>query len=325
MLCQLRHQHLVSLIGYCNDKGEKIVVYELMKNGTLREHLYGSDYDPLPWKQRLEICIGTARGLHYLHTGAKHAVIHRDIKSSNILLDDKWVSKFSNFTLSEMRSQPSYSDTSKLLKKINSPLAGTKGYVDPECLKGYGVSEKSDVYSFGVVLFEVLCGRKVVDPILDENEQYLLGWVCQCIDKGTIYNIIDPHLKRKIAPECLKIFVDIAYSCIKKCDVYSFGVVLFEVLCARSVVGTTILDEDNLDLLKGVRRCIGEGTIYNIIDPYLKGRIAPECFKIFERSWALAQMLRYSGLSPKQPRRYGAFCLPKAKAQKANLVEWQKE
>ncbi|EOY17808.1 Malectin/receptor protein kinase family protein [Theobroma cacao] len=216
MLCQLRHQHLVSLIGYCNDKGEKIVVYELMKNGTLREHLYGSDYDPLPWKQRLEICIGTARGLHYLHTGAKHAVIHRDIKSSNILLDDEWVSKFSNFTLSEMRSQPSYSDTSKLLKKIISPLAGTKGYVDPECLKGYGVSEKSDVYSFGVVLFEVLCGRKVVDPILDENEQYLLGWVCQCIDKGTIYNIIDPHLKRKIAPECLKIFVDIAYSCISE-------------------------------------------------------------------------------------------------------------
>ncbi|XP_017984589.1 PREDICTED: receptor-like protein kinase FERONIA [Theobroma cacao] len=216
LLCQLCHQHLVSLIGFCNDKDELILVYELMKNGTLRRHLYGAGYDPLPWKQRLKICIGAARGLHYLHTGAKHAVIHRHVTSNSILLDDKWVGKLSDFELSKMRPQPSYYSTSKALKKMESRVMGTYGYADPEYIRDGGVSEKCDVYSFGVVLFEVLCARKVVDPTLDEYELRLPDWVRHCIGKGTIYNIIDPHLKGRIAPECFKIFVDIAYCCISE-------------------------------------------------------------------------------------------------------------
>ncbi|EOY17804.1 Malectin/receptor protein kinase family protein [Theobroma cacao] len=155
LLCQLRHQNLVSFIGFCNDKDEEILVYELMKNGSLRDHLCGCNYDPLLWKQRLEICIGAARGLHYLHTGAKHA-------------------------------------------------------------RDGGLSEKCDVYSFGVVLFEVLCARPVIDRRLDEHKQHLVYWVCRCIGDGTIYNIIDSYLKGKIAPECFKIFVDIAYCCISE-------------------------------------------------------------------------------------------------------------
>ncbi|XP_017984584.1 PREDICTED: receptor-like protein kinase FERONIA [Theobroma cacao] len=216
LLCQLRHQRLVSFIGYCNDKDEKILVYQHMKNGRLRDHLYGSNYDPLPWKQRLEICIGAARGLHYLHTGIKYAVIHRNVSSSNILLDDKWVSKLSSFGFSKMRPQPSYSNTSKALKKIDSRLMGTVGYMDPEYLEGYGLSEKCDVYSFGVVLFEVLCARPVIDQRLDKHKEHLDCWACWCIGEGTIYNIIDPYLKGRIAPECFKIFVDIAYCCISE-------------------------------------------------------------------------------------------------------------
>ncbi|XVF71282.1 hypothetical protein PTKIN_Ptkin12aG0024500 [Pterospermum kingtungense] len=209
LLCQLRHQNLVSLIGFCNDKEEMILVYEYMRNGSLCDQLYGSGYDPFTWKQKLEICIGAARGLHYLHSGAKQAVIHRDIKSSNILLDDHWVPKLSDFGLSKLRSR----SESKSLKKIDSAVKGAWGYLDPEYARGGGLSEKSDVYSFGVLLFEVLCGRKAIDKKLPSIEVNLASWARRCIGEGTIYKAIDPYLIGKIAPECFNIFVDIAYSC----------------------------------------------------------------------------------------------------------------
>ncbi|OMP11309.1 hypothetical protein COLO4_03900 [Corchorus olitorius] len=168
LLCQLRHPHLVSLIGFCVDQTALILVYEYVSRGSLYHHLYNKDnkdYVPLDWKRRLQICIGAARGLHYLHSGAKRALVHRDIKSADILM-------------------------SKALIRIESDVRGTMGYLDPEYLRTKYLSEKSDVYSFGVVLLE-------------------------CIENETIYNIIDPHLKGSIAPDCFKQFVDIALSCLK--------------------------------------------------------------------------------------------------------------
>ncbi|KAK9076750.1 hypothetical protein SSX86_005084 [Deinandra increscens subsp. villosa] len=205
VISKLRHPNLVSLIGFCDDNNEMILVYEYMPHGTLYHHLHEAD-TRLSWVQRLNVAIGAARGMDYLHKGGdmNHGVIHRDVKSSNILLDENWGAVISDFGLSKIVSVD---------RSIYTSAKGSFGYMDPEYLCTGKLIRGTDVYAFGVVLFELLSGRLAVDLSRGE-ESSLVRWAKQCMKERKLDQMIDGSMRGTISLKCLGRFVKIADRCL---------------------------------------------------------------------------------------------------------------
>ncbi|KAF7849226.1 hypothetical protein BT93_L1061 [Corymbia citriodora subsp. variegata] len=184
-ISRLQHRNLVQLIGWCHEKKELLLIYEFMSNGSLDSHLF-KEQSFLPWEKRYKIAQGIASALLYLHEEWEQCVVHRDIKSSNIMLDSDFNAKIGDFGLAKLV------DHAKGLQ--TTVLAGTMGYMAPECVYTGKASKESDVYSFGVVLLEITCGRKVIKPGAEEGQVRLVDWVWELYGTGRLLDAADSKL-----------------------------------------------------------------------------------------------------------------------------------
>uniref|UniRef100_A0A0E0ALK2 Protein kinase domain-containing protein n=1 Tax=Oryza glumipatula TaxID=40148 RepID=A0A0E0ALK2_9ORYZ len=208
LLSAVRHDNLVPLIGYCCEKDQEILVYPFMSNGSLQDRLYGeaSKRKVLDWPTRLSVCIGAARGLAHLHGFAGRCIIHRDVKSSNILLDHSMCGKVADFGFSKYAPQEGDSNASMEVR-------GTAGYLDPEYYSTQSLSTKSDVFSFGVVLLEIVTGREPLDVQRPRDEWSLVEWAKPYIREYRIEEIVDPGIKGQYCSEAMWRVLEVASAC----------------------------------------------------------------------------------------------------------------
>ncbi|KQJ91183.1 probable serine/threonine-protein kinase PBL19 [Brachypodium distachyon] len=210
----LEHPNLVKLLGYCATDGERgaqrLLVYEYMPNKSLEDHLFSRIYSPLSWNRRLQIILGAAEGLAYLHEGLELQVIYRDFKASNVLLDKDFQAKLSDFGLA--REGPTEGNT-----HVSTAVVGTHGYAAPDYIETGHLTAKSDVWSFGVVLYEILTGRRSLDRNRPQGEQKLLEWVGQFgPDSRNFRMIMDPKLRGEYSSKAAREIAKLAQSCLVK-------------------------------------------------------------------------------------------------------------
>ncbi|KAK3410880.1 hypothetical protein EUGRSUZ_J02909 [Eucalyptus grandis] len=217
LLMIVHHRNLVSLFGYCNESKHMALIYEYMANGNLRQHLsatgkvkiHPTEDHPkvLTWSKRLQIAVDAAQGLDYLHNGCKPPIIHRDLKTTNILLNKDFQAKIADFGLS--RAFATENDS-----YVSTCPAGTPGYLDPEFQSSGNLNKKSDVYSFGIVLFELITGRPPIMRSRDgRTNMHILKWLIPIVESGDIQSIMDPRLQGEFNINSAWKVVEIAMSC----------------------------------------------------------------------------------------------------------------
>ncbi|KAL4621504.1 hypothetical protein ACB092_06G232900 [Castanea dentata] len=208
----VEHPNLVKLLGYCAEDDERgiqrLLIYEYMPNRSVQDHLSNRFRTPLPWGTRMRIAQDTARGLAYLHEGMDFQIIFRDFKSSNILLDDQWIAKLSDFGLARL-------GPSDGLSHVSTAVVGTIGYAAPEYIQTGHLTSKSDVWSYGVFLYELITGRRPLDRNRPKGEQKLLEWVRPHLSNLRKFELIlDPRLEGKYSLKSAQKLAAVANRCL---------------------------------------------------------------------------------------------------------------
>ncbi|MED6135419.1 Proline-rich receptor-like protein kinase perk1 [Stylosanthes scabra] len=195
VISRVHHRHLVSLVGYCISGGQRMLVYEFVPNKTLEFHLHAKDRPTMDWSTRMKIAIGAAKGLAYLHEDCHPKIIHRDIKASNILIDDLFEAKVADFGLAKFSTD---TDT-----HVSTRVMGTFGYLAPEYAASGKLTEKSDVFSYGVVLLELITGRKPVDKTESFTDDSMVEWarplLSQALENGNFSGLLDPRRRPRMS------------------------------------------------------------------------------------------------------------------------------
>ncbi|KAK2632460.1 hypothetical protein EUGRSUZ_L01525 [Eucalyptus grandis] len=201
---RLRHRNIVSLLGYCRRKGELLLVYDYMPNGSLDKYLHNQPKVTLNWRQRFRVIKGVASGLLYLHEGWEQVVIHRDIKASNILLDAELNGRLGDFGLARLYDHGTDPQTTHVV--------GTLGYLAPEHTLRGKATRNTDVYAFGAFLLEVACGRRPIE-LRDPDDVILVEWVFSCWDRGAILEARDPRLGAEFVEEEMELVLKLGLIC----------------------------------------------------------------------------------------------------------------
>ncbi|XP_058087271.1 proline-rich receptor-like protein kinase PERK9 isoform X2 [Magnolia sinica] len=211
IISRVHHRHLVSLVGYCISEHQRLLVYEYVPNNTLYYHLHGQGSPAMEWATRLKVAAGAARGIAYLHEDCHPRIIHRDIKSSNILLDNNFDAQVSDFGLAKLALDS--------FTHVTTRVMGTFGYLAPEYASSGKLTEKSDVYSFGVVLLELVTGRKPVDTSQPLGDESLVEWarplLCHALDNGDFEGLVDPRLEKNYIESEMFRMIEAAAACVR--------------------------------------------------------------------------------------------------------------
>ncbi|PIN25928.1 Serine/threonine protein kinase [Handroanthus impetiginosus] len=248
IISRIHHRHLVSLVGYCISENTRLLVYDYLPNNTLYFHLHDEGRPVMDWATRVKIAVGAARGIAYLHEDCHPRIIHRDIKSSNILLDSNFEARVSDFGLAKLAMDANTHITTRVM--------GTFGYMAPEYASSGKLTEKSDVFSFGVVLLELITGRKPVDTSQPPGEESLVEWarplLSHALDTEEFKELADPRLEGNYVDFEMFRLIEAAAACIRHSSV------------KRPKMGQVVRAFDSMttsDLTNGMK--VGESETFN--------------------------------------------------------------